>query len=81
METRNPDTYSVNGYVAMSLLLEGAKKAGSLDPVKVANTLQRQHLQDRHRRRALPAQRRPDRRQIWIYQVDKSEFQQVEWEK
>jgi len=34
VEYRNPDTYSINGYSAMQVLAEGAKKAGS---VSVAN--------------------------------------------
>ena len=34
VEYRNPDTYSINGYSAMQVLVEGAKKAGS---VSVAN--------------------------------------------
>jgi len=36
VEYRNPDTYSVNGYAAMQVLAEGAKKAGSFDGDKVA---------------------------------------------
>jgi branched-chain amino acid transport system substrate-binding protein len=34
VEYRNPDTYSINGYSAMQVLVEGAKKAGN---VSVAN--------------------------------------------
>jgi branched-chain amino acid transport system substrate-binding protein len=36
VEYRNPDTYSVNGYAAMQVLAEGAKKADSFDGDKVA---------------------------------------------
>jgi branched-chain amino acid transport system substrate-binding protein len=39
IEYRNPDTYSVNGYAAMSVLAEAVKKAGSLEANRVANTL------------------------------------------
>jgi branched-chain amino acid transport system substrate-binding protein len=35
---RNPDTYSVNGYVAMQVLLEGVTKANSLESGKIAET-------------------------------------------
>lgn len=35
VEFRNPDTYSVNGYSAMEVLVEGVKKAGVLDASKV----------------------------------------------
>ena len=31
VEYRNPDTYSVNGYVAMQVLAEGVRKANTLD--------------------------------------------------
>jgi branched-chain amino acid transport system substrate-binding protein len=39
VEYRNPDTYSVNGYSAMQVLVEGAKKAGSLNSAKVADAI------------------------------------------
>jgi branched-chain amino acid transport system substrate-binding protein len=39
IEYRNPDTYSINGYSALEVLAEGAKRAGSLDAVQVANAI------------------------------------------
>ena len=39
MEYRNPDTYSINGYSALMVLAEGAKKAGALDAGKIAGAL------------------------------------------
>jgi len=81
VEARNPDTYSVNGYVAMSVLQEAVKKANSLSRDKIAAALGSNtfktvlgdlryqpngDLQEAH---------------IWVYQVTKSEFQQVNWEK
>jgi branched-chain amino acid transport system substrate-binding protein len=39
VEYRNPDTYSINGFSAMSVLAEGVKKAGSLDAAQVANAI------------------------------------------
>jgi branched-chain amino acid transport system substrate-binding protein len=39
VEYRNPDTYSLNGYVAMKVLLDGAQKAGRLDSSAVANAI------------------------------------------
>jgi branched-chain amino acid transport system substrate-binding protein len=39
VEYRNPDTYSVNGYSAMEVLTEAARKAGSLSAEKVANAI------------------------------------------
>jgi len=81
VEARNPDTYSVNGYVAMSVLQEAVKKANSLSRDKIAAALGSNtfktvlgdlryqpngDLQEAH---------------IWVYQVTKNEFQQVNWEK
>ena len=39
VEYRNPDTYSLNGYAAMRVLLDGAEKAGSLSRDSVANAI------------------------------------------
>ncbi|MGD8998067.1 MAG: branched-chain amino acid ABC transporter substrate-binding protein [Anaerolineae bacterium] len=77
VEHRDPDTYSVNGYVAMEVLIEAARKAGSLDPDAIAEAL-RQHtlatLLDGLRYQ-------PDGdlvdAQIWIYQVRDGQFRQV----
>jgi branched-chain amino acid transport system substrate-binding protein len=78
VEHRDPDTYSVNGYVAMEVLTEAARKAGSLDADAIAAAL-RQH--------ALPTllnnlRYQPDGdlvdAQIWIYQVRDGQFRQVD---
>lgn len=39
VEYRNPDTYSINGYVAMTVLAEGARRADSIEGLKVAQAL------------------------------------------
>ncbi len=39
VEFRNPDTYSINGYSAMQVMLAGAKKAGTLDGPRVADAI------------------------------------------
>ena len=39
VEYRNPDTYSLNGYVAGQVLLEGAAKAGSFKGAEVAQAI------------------------------------------
>ncbi len=39
VEYRNPDTYSVNGYVAMQVLAEAVRQAGSLDADAVAEAM------------------------------------------
>lgn len=40
VEYRNPDTYSLNGYTAMEVLLDGAEKASDLGGLAVANAIQ-----------------------------------------
>ena len=78
VEYRNPDTYSVNGYVAMQILSEGIRKAGSMEIEKILETL---------RSEALPTLLNDLRfeengdlvsPQIWIYQVVDNEFRQVD---
>ncbi len=39
VEYRNPDTYSVNGYAAMEVLVKGVEKAGSFDGSAVATAI------------------------------------------
>jgi branched-chain amino acid transport system substrate-binding protein len=77
VEYRDPDTYSVNGYVAMEVLLEGARQAGSLEADAIAEAL-RDHT--------LPTllnglRYQPDGdlvdAEIWIYQVQDGEFRQI----
>ncbi|MEE8391514.1 MAG: branched-chain amino acid ABC transporter substrate-binding protein [Anaerolineae bacterium] len=79
VEYRNPDTYSVNGYVAMQVLAEGVNKAGSLDAAAIADALRQNPLQTLlNELRYQPNGNLVDA-QIWIYQVVDEEFQQVEW--
>jgi branched-chain amino acid transport system substrate-binding protein len=44
VEYRNPDTYSVNGYSAMQVLAEGARKAGALNAGKIADAIRKLDL-------------------------------------
>jgi branched-chain amino acid transport system substrate-binding protein len=77
VEYRNPDTYSVNGYVAMQVLAEGARKANDLAATAVSNALRGGSAS------TLLAELRYDQNgdlaqpQIWIYQVTEGEFRQV----
>ncbi|MEZ4866672.1 MAG: branched-chain amino acid ABC transporter substrate-binding protein [Caldilineaceae bacterium] len=78
VEYRNPDTYSVNGYVAMQVLADGVEKANDLSAGDVANAIRNnaaETLLD-----SLHFQSDGDLvdPQIWIYQVVNSEFQQVQ---
>jgi branched-chain amino acid transport system substrate-binding protein len=79
VEYRNPDTYSVNGYVAMQVLSEGVKQADSLDAATIADALRHNPvvtLLDELRYQPNGNLVDP---QIWIYQVVDQEFRQVEW--
>lgn len=78
VEYRNPDTYSVNGYVGMQVLAEAAARANSFDREKLAATLRSDAvptLLDELRFEANGDLVSP---KIWIYQVVDGEFQQVE---
>ncbi|MGC9348707.1 MAG: branched-chain amino acid ABC transporter substrate-binding protein [Anaerolineae bacterium] len=79
VEYRNPDTYSVNGYVAMQVLAEGVRLASSIAANQIAGAL---------RENAIPTLL--DELQfeddgdlvdpgIWIYRVEDSEFKQIDW--
>ncbi len=78
VEYRDPDTYSVNGYVAMQVLAAGVRAADSLEPDAVAQALHEQPVE------TLLGELRYDANgdlvdpQIWIYQVVGDEFRQVE---
>jgi branched-chain amino acid transport system substrate-binding protein len=79
VEYRNPDTYSVNGYVAMQVLAEGARQANSLSRDRIAEVLRDNPVP------TLLGELRFDENgdlvdpQIWIYQVEGNEFQQIDW--
>lgn len=78
VEYRNPDTYSVNGYVSLQVLAEGVRKADSLDALRVADALRSSSvptmLEDMH----FEQNGDLSNPKIWIYQVVDGEFQQVE---
>jgi branched-chain amino acid transport system substrate-binding protein len=79
VEYRNPDTYSVNGYVAMQVLAEGVRQAGSLEATRIAQTLRQNPvptLLDELRFDANGDLLDP---QIWIYRVEDGEFSQIDW--
>lgn len=77
VEYRNPDTYSVNGYVAMQVLQEGAKKANSLDSSAIANALHGSSVSTLLNTLTYDDNGDLTNPQIWIYQVKDGEFVQV----
>jgi branched-chain amino acid transport system substrate-binding protein len=81
VEARNPDTYSVNGYVAMSVLQEAVKKANSLSWDKIAAALSSSTFKTVLGDLRYKPNGDLQEARIWVYQVNKNEFQQVNWEK
>ncbi|HOT92238.1 MAG TPA: branched-chain amino acid ABC transporter substrate-binding protein [Anaerolineae bacterium] len=79
VEYRNPDTYSVNGYVAMQVLAEGVRKANSFDASKIADTLRKETVSTLLNSLRYKPNGDLTNPQIWIYQVVNNEFQQVDW--
>jgi branched-chain amino acid transport system substrate-binding protein len=77
VEYRNPDTYSVNGYSAMQVLAEGAKKAGVLNAAKIGDAIRKLDLTTPLGE--VQFQDNGDLRtpQIYIFQVKGGEFVQV----
>jgi branched-chain amino acid transport system substrate-binding protein len=79
VERRNPDTYSVNGYVAMQVLARGVEEAGSLDAVRVAAALRSNPVATLLDDLEFDANGDLVNPQIWIYQVENDEFKQITW--
>jgi branched-chain amino acid transport system substrate-binding protein len=79
VEYRNPDTYSVNGYVAMQVLAAGVQSAQTLDANSIANALRREKLETMLGELSYEANGNLSTPKIWIYQVVNQEFEQVDW--
>jgi len=79
VEYRNPDTYSVNGYVAMQVLADGVRQAGSLEAPRIADALRKNALKTLLNDLHYQSNGDLVDPQIWIYQVVDGEFQQFQW--
>lgn len=77
VEYRNPDTYSTSGYSAMTVLAEGAKRAGTLDAAKVAEAIHGLDLTTLIGHVSYDPQGDLKEQKIYIFQVQKDEFVQV----
>lgn len=77
VEYRNPDTYSVNGYVAMQVLAEGVKAANSLEADAIAAALRSGQVPTVLGEMGFDAKGDLANPQIWIYRVENNEFRQV----
>ncbi|TFG73150.1 MAG: branched-chain amino acid ABC transporter substrate-binding protein [Anaerolineales bacterium] len=79
VEYRNPDTYSVNGYIAMQVLAAGVQHANALDSGKIAGALRSEKLETMLGELSYEANGNLSSPQIWVYQVINQEFEQVDW--
>lgn len=79
VEYRNPDTYSVNGYVAMQVLAQGVELAKSIEVDAIAEALRRNPVPTLLNELTFDNEGDLVDPQIWIYQVTDSEFKQIEW--
>ncbi|MCC6170165.1 MAG: branched-chain amino acid ABC transporter substrate-binding protein [Caldilineaceae bacterium] len=77
VEYRNPDTYSVNGYVAMQVLAAGVRRADSFDSAKVSDALRSAPVDTLLGDLRFQSDGDLTDPQIWIYQVDAGEFTQI----
>lgn len=77
VEYRNPDTYSVNGYVAMQVLAEGVRQANELDRDRIAAALRNSAVDTLLSSMRFQENGDLTAPQIWIYQVQDDEFRQV----
>jgi len=78
VEYRNPDTYSVNGYVAMQVLADGVRQADALNASQVADAIRNNALETLLKAMRFENDGDLVDPQIWIYQVVDGEFQQVQ---
>jgi branched-chain amino acid transport system substrate-binding protein len=77
IEYRNPDTYSINGYSALAVLAEGAKRAGSLEAAKVAPAIRQLHFDTPAAPIAYTATGELQAQPIYIFRVQDGAFVQV----
>lgn len=79
VEYRDPDTYSINGYVAMQVLAAAARQANSLQGDDIAQTMRENEIETLLGPLRFDANGDLIDPQIWIYRVEGNEFLQVEW--
>ena len=77
VEFRNPDTYSINGYSAMQVLIAGAKKAGTLDGLRVADAIRTLDITTVMGKVSYDANGDLKDQRIFIFQVKDGAFVQI----
>jgi branched-chain amino acid transport system substrate-binding protein len=78
VEYRNPDTYSINGYAAMQVMAEGARKAGSIEAGEVVEAIRKlTGLETPMGALSYDAQGDLEEQRIYIFQVQQGDWVQV----
>jgi branched-chain amino acid transport system substrate-binding protein len=77
VEARNPDTYSVNGYSALEVLAEGAKKATSFEASQVSDAIRALAVQTPMGQLTFESNGDVRGATIYIFQVKDGSFVQV----
>ncbi len=77
VEYRNPDTYSINGYSALKVLVEGARKAGRFDGPQVAEAIRALQLDTPMGQVRYDANGDLQDQRIFIFQVKNDTFVQI----
>ncbi len=77
VEARNPDTYSIPGYAAMTVLAEGVKKANTLDAARVADAIRSLDLTTLVGKVNYDANGDLKEQRVFVFQVKEGAFVQV----
>jgi len=77
VEARNPGTYSLAGYSAMTVLIEGARKANSLDYHKIGDALRAGEFNTLVGKVQYDANGDLQDQRVFIFKVENGEFVQV----
>ncbi len=74
LEARNPGTYSIAGYSAMQVIVEGIKKAGAPDGAQVVNAIRGLDFQSLVGRISYDPNGDLEEQRIYVFQVKEGEF-------
>ncbi|MGI6209058.1 MAG: branched-chain amino acid ABC transporter substrate-binding protein [Anaerolineae bacterium] len=77
VEQRNPDTYSIVGYMAMDVLIRGAQAAGSFGAAAMSDAIRRLDYQGLAGRIAYDDQGDLRDQRVYVFQVREGQFVQV----
>ena len=77
VEYRNPDTYSINGYSALQVLSEGAKKANSIEVQAVSSAIRTIEVETPMGRLSYESNGDVRNATVFIFQVANDAFEQV----